>query len=493
METLGELAKKTLVQYSEKPAVKDSRGTITFYQLKKNACRLAHALLQEGLQKGDRVALLMSNRREHIEFDIAIAMTGLIKVPVNYRLHPKELEYIIKDSQSSILFGEQELIESVQFPIKKIDIDREYELFLSSHKEDFPQLEVNEEDIFTLMYTSGTTGKPKGGMLSHRNMITSALSLNMVCEITHEDTIGHVAPLTHGSNFLSQSALFFGLKQVIFDKFDPVDFLDDLEREKVSIIFLVPTLVNIMIHEENFDAEKLKYIKSINMAGSPIAVDKLNKALDLIGPRLAETYGLVEAPMTITMMPKHELRNHPNSCGAIGPFVKVKILDENGAEVNNGEIGEVVCKGSLVMKGYWKNEKATKESIKNGWFYTGDLGWKDEAGYLHLVDRAKDTIITGGLNVYPREVEEVLNQHPDVKETCVFGVSDKKVGEAICAHVVLKDPSLKIHEEELILLCKEHLAGYKKPKFINFVDSLPKNTYGKIMRKTLRENYQFQR
>ena len=492
METLGSLAKKTLIQHSDKPAVKDSRGTITYNQLRKNACRLAHALIEEGLKKGDRVAVLMSNRREHIEFDIAIAITGLLKVPVNYRLHPKELDYIIGNSSSSILFGEKSLLEAVTLPIKKIDIDSEYEFFISGKSEDFPSIEVHEDDLFALMYTSGTTGKPKGGMLSHRNMLSSALSLNMVCEITHTDTIGHVAPLTHGSNFLSQCALFFGLKQVIFNKFDPEDFLDDLEREEISIIFLVPTLVNLMIHAENFDPSKLRHINSINMAGSPIAVDKLNKALDIVGPKFAETYGLVEAPMVISMMPKQELKNRPDSCGAIGPFVEVKIVDPNGKELPTGEVGEVTCKGSLVMKGYWDNDAATNEAIKNGWFHTGDLGSIDENGYLRLIDRAKDTIITGGMNVYPREVEEVLNQHPAVKETCVFGVPDEKWGESICAHVVLCDSTLNVSEEDLITLCKEHLASFKKPRFIRIVEELPKNSYGKIMRKSLRENYQLQ-
>ncbi len=492
METLGKLAKKTLVQYNNQLAVKDSKGTLTYGQLRSKACRLAHALLEEGLQKGDRVAILMSNRREHVEFDIAVALTGLVKVPVNYRLHPKELEFIVDNSQASILFGETELIDSVQLPIKKVDIDMEFPSFIEGKSEEFPAVELEGDDLFALMYTSGTTGNPKGGMLTHKNMLSSALSLNMACEITYGDTIGHVAPLTHGSNFLSQCALFFGLKQVIFNKFDPQEFLDDIEREGISIIFLVPTLVNLMIHSDNFDPKKLKNIKSINMAGSPIAVEKVNKALDLIGPKFAETYGLVEAPMTITMMPKRELRDRPDSCGATGPFVEMKIVDKEGAEVPNGEIGEITCRGSLVMKGYWNNETATRDSIKNGWFHTGDLGWKDDEGYLRLVDRAKDTIITGGLNVYPREVEEALNQHPAVKETCVFGVPDEKWGESICAHVVLSDPSLIIEEEELVALCKENLASFKKPRFIRIVEDLPKNSYGKILRKALRDDYQLQ-
>lgn len=488
METLGSLAKKTMLQFRDQLAVKDSRGTITYHQLKINSCSLAHALLNEGLVKGDRVAILMSNRREHIELDIAVALAGLVKVPINYRLHPKEIEYILEDSEATLLIGEKDLLDSIHFSFKKVDVDSEYNLMITEHKKEFPIVNVNEDDLFAIMYTSGTTGRSKGAMLTHRNMISCALSLNIACNITYGDILGHVEPLTHGSNFLAQCALFLGLKQVIFSKFEPEEFIDDLEKEQISITFLVPTLVNLMIHDKNFDPEKLRYIKSINMAGSPIAVEKLNKALSLLGPKLAETYGLVEAPMAITIMPKDELASKPDSCGAIGPFVEVQIVDSNGCEVPLGEIGEVTCKGSLVMKGYWK-KKATNDSFKGGWFYTGDLGNVDENGYLRLVDRAKDVIITGGLNVYPREVEEVLNLHPDVKETCVFGYSDDKWGESICAYVVLIDRTKNINEEELIELCKRNLASFKKPRQIKIVEELPKNSYGKIVRKSLRDKY----
>ncbi|MCS0542901.1 fatty acid--CoA ligase family protein, partial [Aeromonas veronii] len=248
-----------------------------------------------------------------------------------------------------------------------------------------------------------------------------ALSLSLVCEITSDDVVGHVAPLTHGSNFLSHVSWLFGLTQIVFDKFDPQEFLNDIEKEKVSIIFMVPTMVNLMIQNPDFDANKLRNIKSINMAGSPIAASKLKQAIEKAGQIFIETYGQVEAPMTITTMPRHELANRLESCGAVGPFVEMKIVDDNGTEVSQGEIGEIICKGPLVMKGYWRNEKATNETLVDGWLHTGDLGWVDENGYLHIVDRKKDVIISGGLNIYPREIEEVLNKHDGIKETCVIG------------------------------------------------------------------------
>ena len=219
-----------------------------------------------------------------------------------------------------------------------------------------------------------------------------------------------------------------------------------------------------------------------------MAAEKIKMALDILGPKIIETYGQIEAPMTITAMPRLELRNRLASSGATGPFVDMKIVDEDGRQVPSGEIGEIICRGSLVMKGYWKNEEATAEAIRNGWLHTGDLGWMDKEGYLYIVDRKKDVIISGGANTYPREVEEVLNLHPAVKETCVFGIPDDKWGEAICAHVVLREDQC-VTEEELIGLCKSKLASFKKPKRIFIVESLLKSTYGKILRKEIRESY----
>jgi long-chain acyl-CoA synthetase len=308
----------------------------------------------------------------------------------------------------------------------------------------------------------------------------------MVCEVTEGDVVGHVAPLTHGSNFLSHVSWLHGLTQVVFDKFQPEDFLDDIEKEQVSVIFMVPTMVNLMIQHPSFQAHKLRSIKSINMAGSPIAASKLQLALEKLGPKFIETYGQVEAPMTITMMPRNELRYRFESCGRIGTFVDVKIVDNEGIDVETGSVGEVICKGSLVMKGYWNNPEATKNTLKNGWLYTGDLGWLDEKGFLHLVDRKKDVIISGGVNIYPREVEEVLNLHPGVKETCVIGTPDEKWGESVTAYIVPNEGQ-GVKEEDLLALCKNKLASFKKPQSIYIVESLPKSSYGKILKRELRK------
>lgn len=488
METLSKLALKSAEAYPNKMAVKDKNRSFSYQEFIERAKALSAYFYAQGLKKGDRVGILMSNRLEHIELDIAVALAGLIKVPLNYRLHPKEHQYMVEDAVLALFIGDEDLIEAVGSGVPKVFVGSQYESIIAEYKGQTYVEDVGEDDLFAIMYTSGTTGNPKGVMLSHRNMIAGALSLSQVCEVDYNDIIGHVAPLTHGSNFLSHVAWLYGATQVVYDNFEPEAFLDYLSEDQVSILFLVPTMVNLMIQHPNFDAKKLATVKSINMAGSPIAATRLQEALDKAGPIFVETYGQVEAPMCITMMPRNEIHTRLDSCGRIGPFVDMKIVDDQHQEVAIGEVGEIICKGSLVMKGYWNNEKATNETIQDGWLHTGDLGWRDLAGYLHIVDRKKDVIISGGVNIYPREVEEVLNLHKGVKETCVIGVPDDKWGENIVAYVVPNGKE-KVTVENLLLLCKENLASFKKPKEIFIVEELPKSSYGKILKREMKQQH----
>lgn len=488
METLSKLALKAAAASPKKIAIKDATQSFTYEEFSNRTLALSSYLTHSGITKGDRVAVLMKNCAEHIELDIALAHAGIVKVPLNYRLHPKELLYMIGDAAVSLVIGDQDLLDTVTGDFPKLFIGKDYEDAIHSHLGKSHIAEVSEDDLFAIMYTSGTTGNPKGVMLSHRNMIAGALSLAQVCNVDYDDIVGHVAPLTHGSNFLSHVSWLYGLTQVVYDKFEAAHFIDKLQKDRVSIIFMVPTMVNLMIQDPAFDASKLSTLKSINMAGSPIATAKLQYALDKAGTIFVETYGQVEAPMCITMMPRHELPQRLDSCGRIGPFVEVKLVDDEGQEVAHGEVGEIICKGSLVMKGYWNNEKATQETLKDGWLHTGDLAWRDAQGYVHIVDRKKDVIISGGVNIYPREVEEVLNMHPGVKETCVIGVEDEKWGESVVAYVVTNGAK-DVHESDLLDLCKNHLASFKKPKEIYLVDELPKSSYGKILKRELKTQH----
>lgn len=488
METLSKLAQKSADAYPNKMAVKDKDRSFRYKEFMERAKALSAYFHAQGLKKGDRVGILMSNRLEHVELDVAVALAGVVKVPLNYRLHPKEHQYMVEDAGLSLLFGDQELIDAVGSAVPCVYVGEPYEEIVNEYLGQSFVEDVQEDDLFAIMYTSGTTGNPKGVMLSHRNMIAGALSLAQVCEVDYNDIIGHVAPLTHGSNFLSHVAWLYGSTQVVYDKFEPEAFLDYLAEDQVSVLFLVPTMVNLMIQHPSFDATKLSTVKSINMAGSPIAASKLQEALDKAGPIFVETYGQVEAPMCITMMPRNEIQNRLESCGRVGLFVDVKIVDDHNNEVEFGKVGEIICKGSLVMKGYWNNEKATAETLQDGWLHTGDLGWRDKEGYVHIVDRKKDVIISGGVNIYPREVEEVLNLHKGVKETCVIGVPDDKWGESVVAFVVPNGKE-EVTEEALLSLCKENLASFKKPKELFIVDELPKSSYGKILKREMKQQH----
>lgn len=489
METIGKLVIKSANAYPTKIAVKDRHRTLTYAELMERAYALTAFFQKVGLRKGDRLGILMSNRFEHIELDVAVALSGIIKVPLNYRLHPKEHEYMLKDAGVNLVIGEAVLIEAIDLKMNVLPVGEQYERVIQQYRGMRNNEDIGEDDLFAIMYTSGTTGNPKGVMLTHRNILAGALSLAVACDANYGDVIGHVAPLTHGSNFLSHVAWLYGLTQVVFDKFEPEEFVNDLEREQVSIIFLVPTMVNLMIQHPNFDPSKLSTLKSINMAGSPIAASKLKQAISLTGPIYAQTYGQVEAPMCITMMPKGEMADKLESCGRTGLFVDVKIVDGANVELADGEVGEIICKGSLVMKGYWNNKQATADTLKDGWLHTGDLGWKSPEGYIHIVDRKKDVIISGGVNIYPREVEEVLNLHAGVKETCVIGVPDDKWGENVVAYVV-PNGTVPVTSEELLVLCLENMASFKKPKEIHIVNALPKSSYGKILKRELREQHE---
>lgn len=488
METVGSLAKKVMRSYPNKQAVIYGDKVITYKDLYERAMAMTCYLSELGLKKGDRFGILMSNRLEHVELDLVAAFGGFIKVPLNYRLHPNEHEYMIQDADMKVIIGEEELITPININVEALFTGDDYDQVINNNLGKEVYEEIQENDLFAIMYTSGTTGNPKGVMLSNRNIIAGALSLSQACEVNKHDVIGHVAPLTHGSNFLTHIAWFHGNTQIIYDKFSPEEFLDDIAKDQVTVIFLVPTMVNLMVQHPEFDPDKLKTVKSINMAGSAIAASKLQDALDQLGTVFVQTFGQVEAPMCITMMMRDELSGRLQSCGRPGPFVEMKIIDEQWNELPTREVGEIVCKGSLVMQGYWNNEKGTEETLVDGWLRTGDLGWVDELGYLHIVDRIKEVIISGGMNIYPREIEEVINKHRGVKEIAVIGIPNEKWGEAVIAYIVPNGVE-EVKEEDVFALCENELARFKKPKEIFIIDELPKSSYGKILKRQLVEQH----
>jgi long-chain acyl-CoA synthetase len=397
-------------------------------------------------------------------------------------------------------FGEtvQKISSEVRWIIQKgKGAGLDYDDFLEKGSDQEPKVDVLLDDLSDLWYTSGTTGAPKGIMLTHRNILTcTQFLLCDVYDITQEDKLLTVGALSHAGSVRILPFIIRGATNYLHSHFDAVKAFKEIETSKITDFSTVPTiLIGLMDHPER-PRFNLSSLKRITYAGSPMAVERIKEALNILGPVLDQSYGQAESIITITHLPRHEhiqdgdpvRERRLASAGREYPGVHVKVVDDHDHPLNPGEIGEVITRSDLVMRGYWNQPEKTKEALRGGWLHTGDIGYLDEDGYLYLVDRQHDKIITGGLNVYPREVEEILSTHPAVAQVAVFGVDDPLWGEAITASVVPRE-GLKVTMEELMQYCKDRLAGYKRPKKIFLVDDLPKNLYGKVLRKELKKQF----
>ena len=478
---------------------------ISYRELNRRINQLANALLSLGLKKGDRVGLLFHNSLAYLESYLALYKAGLVWVRLNARLHLSELKGMMEDSGTRVLihgpeFGEtaEKISRGVRWVIhqgKGPGLD--YEAFLQKGSDQEPGVDVVLEDLCDLWYTSGTTGAPKGIMLTHRNVMTcTQLLLCDVYDIAQEDKLLTVGALSHAGSVRVLPFIIRGATNYLHSHFDPIRTFREIEGSGITDLSTVPTmLIGLMDHPER-RRFNLKSIKRITYAGSPMPVERVKEALEIFGPVLDQSYGQAESIITITHLSRHEhvARGDPKrerrlaSAGREYPGVQVKVVDEKDRLLGPCQIGEVITRSDLVMRGYWNQPDKTEEALRGGWLHTGDIGYMDEDGYLYLVDRMHDKIITGGLNVYPREVEEVLSTHPAVAQVAVFGVSDPLWGEAITAAVVVRMGS-KVTADELMQFCREKLAGYKRPKKIHFLEDLPKNLYGKVMRKELKKQF----
>lgn len=502
---VGYLLTRSAYYFPEKIAFVIEGKSITYNELNTRVNRLANALLSLGLKKGDRVGLLFHNSLSYLESYLAIYKAGLVWVRLNARLHPIELKAMIEDSEAKVLIHGPEFEETVykidpQIPwiiSKQKGSGIDYDNFLDKGSAKEPNVEVGLDDLSDLWYTSGTTGQPKGIMITHRNILTcTLLLLSDVYDITYEDKLLTVGALSHAGSVRVLPFIIRGATNYLHSHYDPEKIFKEIQSSRITDISTVPTmLIGLMDHPERRRYD-LRSLKRITYAGAPMSVERIKEALEIFGPVLDQSYGQAESIITITHLARHEhiINNDPirekrlASAGREYPGVQVRIVDERDCIVGPGEIGEVVTRSDLVMKGYWNQPDKTDEVLRGGWLHTGDIGYLDEEGYLYLVDRKHDKIITGGLNVYPREVEEILSKHPAVSQVAVFGVSDSFWGEAINAAVVLRQGA-KASEEELIEFSKQYLAGYKRPKKIYFVEDLPKNLYGKVLRKELKKRF----
>jgi long-chain acyl-CoA synthetase len=479
-----------------RPAIgHDTQVLHDYASLARRAATLAGALQTRlGLRPGDRVAIAAKNGPQYVETLYAIWHAGLAAVPVNAKLHGAELGYILDHSQARVCFVSEGLDADIA-PHAPPSLERlivlgnsDYERLLQSTA--IAVAETAPDDLAWLFYTSGTTGRPKGAMLSHRNLIAmSEAYAAEVDAIAPGDAILHGAPMSHGSGLYIMAHVMNGGVNVVPESggFEPEEIFALLKAWPRSSMFAAPTMVKRLVDSPaDGPAEN---IRTIVWGGAPMYVEDVLRALGRFGPRLAQIYGQGESPMTITRLTREDIaaRDHPRwrerlaSAGRPFACVDVIVADENDTPLPAGETGEILCRGVPVMRGYWRNAEASAQSLRGGYLHTGDVGAFDDDGYLSLKDRSKDLIISGGSNIYPREVEEVLLRHGKVHEVSVIGRPDREWGEVVVAYVVGE-----ASPAELDALCLSSIARFKRPKDYVFIDALPKNNYGKVLKTELR-------
>jgi len=433
-----------------------------------------------GLSPGDRVAIVMRNRPEYLEALFAIWHAGLVAVPVNARLHRDEIAYILEDSGTAVVVTDPDHADDVtSLRAAVIAPGEQWERITASSPA--PLVDRRPDDPAWLFYTSGTTGRPKGATLTNRNLLMCALSYYAdIDPVSPDDSILHIAPLSHGSGLYGLPHIARGAVSVIGDDVAALG-----ARWPGMSFFAAPTMVKRLAGDPAIADVALK---TIIYGGAPMYLADLMKALERFGPRLAQIYGQGETPMTITALSKQDhIDGDParlQSVGTARTDVEVRVVDGDDRELEAGEVGEIVVRGDVVMAGYWRQPEATAEALRGGWLHTGDLGSFDADGYLTLRDRSKDLIISGGMNIYPREVEEALLHHPGVRDVAVVGRPDPEWGESVVAFVVPVGAPPPV--EQLDRTCLDRIARYKRPKEYRFLDALPTNNYGKVVKRELR-------
>jgi long-chain acyl-CoA synthetase len=511
--TFADIIYRNALLHADEEAFVCGHLRITFSQFNARVNRLVRSLRQFGVGKGDVIGILSWNCLQYADFYGAAMKGGFIASPFNPRLHPEELEYLINYSEANTLFVGPELLETVEGMRPRLPGVKEYvglegsaagmvsyQELLSGGEPGEPDSDVRKEDPVIILYTSGTTGLPRGALYTHAQKLDNtrikALEMGtkpgdrhlMVLPFFHIGGDSHVWPffLTGGCNVILPNR-----------SFDPVRVLQTIQEEKVTDMQIVPTQLTALLSHQDLKKHELSSLSRIYYAASPMPVELLRRGLEVFGPIFAQGYGQTESGPQICTLPKeaHQVLDRPaeeqkvlTSCGQPSLGVHVQVVNKEQRDVGPGVVGEIIAQSNSIMTGYWKKPKETAETIVDGWLYTGDLAYYDEKGFIYIVDRKKDMIVSGGENVYSREVEDVLYKHPGVAEAAVVGVPDPRWVERVHAVIVLK-PSIQVTEKEMIAFCKDHIASYKTPKSVEFVDSLPKNPQGKILKKTIRSKY----
>jgi acyl-CoA synthetase (AMP-forming)/AMP-acid ligase II len=464
----------------------------------------SHLQSQYGIRPGDRVALFAKNCAEYLEMLYGVIWIGAIVVPINNKLHPREAAWIIGNSEAKLVITETGDLYSrpgdLDVACREVGIRApEFAGTIGrSHADQYrPPVDAEEDDIAWLFYTSGTTGRPKGVMTTHRNLRMMATSYALDADLVScRDHSLYAAPMSHGAGLYNFQFVRAGACHVIPESqgFDPAEIQALAQSLGNLVFFAAPTMVMRLVRHAEQTGYRGEGIRTMIYGGGPMYLADITKALETFGPLFVHIYGQGESPMTITAMPRDVVsdRIHPRadarraSVGIAQSCVEVRVVDDNMKNKPTGEVGEIIVRGDTIMKGYWKNQKATDETIVDGWLKTGDLGAMDSEGFLTLTDRSKDVIISGGTNIYPREVEEAILEHDGVYEVSVIGSPNTEWGEEVVAFVVMNDWAT-CDRDALDTWCRSRIASFKKPKKYVFVHELPKNSYGKVLKTSLRE------
>lgn len=470
---------------------------MTYQELDQQVERFAAGLRALGLGRGSRVALLLGNCPQFVIAYYAIARLGAVSVPVNPLYAPGEIQFILSDAEANAVISVSPLapaframrptLPALQHEIYVGEAVEEGLMFQDVPKADtLPEVEIAEEDLAVILYTSGTTGKPKGAMLSHLNMCSNAQYSGDFLQIQQTDKVVAVLPMFHVfcMTVCLNAPIYRGATLLVMPRFSPVETAKAIRETGATVFAGVPTMYNFLLQHPECQPEDLDSLRLAISGGAPLPIAVLEGFERKYDVTVSEGYGLSEASPVVTFNPLDRVRK-PGTIGLAIPCVETRIVREDGLDMGPGEVGELICRGPNVMIGYLNRPEETALTLRDGWLYTGDLATMDEEGYVTIVDRKKDMILVGGFNVYPREIEEVLFMHPNVREAAVIGVPDPNYGEAVKGFVALKQEG-ETTVADLIEFCEAHLAAYKVPKEISLLEELPKNSTGKILRRSLR-------
>jgi long-chain acyl-CoA synthetase len=507
MATLAEMLRSVSQQHHDKIAFWEEENHYTYGQFLDRVQHAAGVLKTKGLRPGDRFAVIAPNRFETAVLIYAGFWSGTVPVPLNFRLAPSEIRQMLDDCEAKCLFIDESFVallnddalthwQDTAIYVGSKKENRPYESMLAQ-AEKVPAYRTKPDDDAIILYTGGTTGRSKGVLLSHRNVISDALQCAPTFGPRRDDIYLHAAPMFHSADLLGTVWFLFGAGHVYMPTFTPAGLLEIIERYRITFTMLPPTMIIMALQVPDFDRYKLSSLRGLIYGASPMAVEWIKKTTKAFPEvELYQGYGLTETSPLLTILSWQTHRDaleadnyeRLKSCGRPITGVELRIVNDEGQEVPLGNMGEVVARAPSVMKGYLNREEETREALRSSWFHTGDIGKIDRDGFLYLLDRKKDMVISGGENIYTSEVEAVLYKHPSVHEAAVIGIPDEKFGEALLA-VIVPAPDTTLTVDDIIQHCRGKIGGYKIPRHIKLVDVMPKSALGKILKAELRKNF----